>query len=246
MQVGDPRLTEEGYGEPAVHSAVSRALGALDRAGVHWCVLRGEWDLASPEGDVDLLVAGGDTGRLRDALRPIGFVPLRAWGRGPHRFFVGYDEASGRRIKLDVVTELAYGRYQELRTGAAKGCLARRRYLGTLSLLAPDDAFWTLLLHCIFDRRAFSPSHRTRLFELSAAAHPNSELGEVVSDLLAERWGPATLLELVRAESWPALSGITREARADWPPRRRLLVWLRALRNRALRRAARTLPSGSR
>jgi hypothetical protein len=234
------------HGEPVVHPAVRRALEALERVGIHWCLLRGEWDLASPEGDVDLLVPAGDLGRLRDALRPLGFVPVRAWGRGPHRFFVGYDEESRRRIKLDVVTDLVYGRYQELRTTAAEGCLARRRYLGTVAVLAPNDAFWTLLLHCLFDRHAFSASQRTRLFELSGAAAPDSELAGVVQDFLTGRSAPAAVLQLVRAENWPALAAIAREARADWPLRRRLVVRLRTLINRALRRASRALPSMSR
>jgi hypothetical protein len=126
---------------------------------------------------------------LRAALTPLGFTPLRAWGRGPHRFFVAYDEASGRRIKLDVVTELAYGRYQELRTDAAAGCLARRRYVGNLALLSPRDAFWALVLHCMLDRGAFSAPHRERLLELAGDADCGGELGRVAEAAFPEPWG---------------------------------------------------------
>jgi len=231
-------------GEQAIHPAVSRALEALERSNVHWCLLRGESDLASPEGDVDLLVARGDMPRLRDALAPLGYVPLRAWGRGPHRFFVTYDEPSARWIKLDVVTQLAYGRYQELRTAAAAGCLARRRYVGALALLSPGDAFWALLLHRMLDREAFSAAHRGRLLELADEADCDSELANIADAAFAEGWGAATVLELVRAEDWAALTTIAKERRATCGNRRRLEMWLRVLVNRALRRASNVLPSG--
>ena len=232
--------------EQAIHPAVSRALEALERANVHWCLLRGESDLASPEGDVDLLVARGDMARLRDALAPLGYVPLRAWGRGPHRFFVAYDEASARRVKLDVVTQLAFGRYQELRTAAAAGCLARRRYVGALALLSPGDAFWALLLHCMLDREAFSAAHRGRLLELAGEADCDSELAGTADAALTEGWGAATVLELVRDEDWTALTTIAKERRGTWANGRRLEMRLRVLVNRALRRASNVLPLGRR
>jgi hypothetical protein len=225
---------------------VGRALEALERSNVHWCLLRGESDLASPEGDVDLLVARGDLQRLRDALAPLGYLPLRAWGRGPHLFFVAYDEASARRVKLDVVTQLAYGRYQQLRTEAADGCLARRRYVGGLALLSPGDAFWALLLHCMLDREAFSAAHRERLLELAGDADCDIELANIADAVFAEGGGAATVLELVRAEDWTALTTIAKEGRSTWANGRRLEMRLRVLVNRALRRASTVLPLGRR
>jgi hypothetical protein len=232
--------------EQPIHPAVSRALEALERSNVHWCLLRGESDLDSPEGDVDLLVAGGDMPRLRDALAPLGYVPLRAWGRGPHRFFVAYDEASAGRVKLDLVSQLAFGRYQEFRTAAAAGCLARRRYVGGLALLSPGDAFWALLLHCMLDREAFSAVHRGRLLELVGEADCDIELATIADAAFAEGGGAATVLELVRAEDWTALTTIAKEGRTAGANRRRLEMGLRVLVNRALRRAANVLPLGRR
>ena len=233
-------------GEQAIHPAVSRALEALERSNVHWCLLRGESDLGSAEGDVDLLVARGDMPRLRDALGQLGYVPLRAWGRGPHRFFVADDEASARRVKLDVVTQLAYGCYQELRTAAAAGCLARRRYVGGLALLSPADGFWALLLHCMLDREAFSAAHRERLLELAGEADSKTELGNIADATFAEGGGAATVLELVRREDWTALTTIAKEGRATRASGRRLEMRLRVLMNRALRRASNVLPLGRR
>ena len=242
--VRDHTPTRLAPGEQAIHPAVSRALAALERSNVHWCLLRGESDLASPVGDVDLLVARGDMPHLRDALASLGYLPLRAWGRGPHRFFVAYDEASARRVKLDVVTQLAYGRYQELRTAAAAGCLARRRYVGGLALLSPGDAFWALLLHCMLDREAFSAAHRERLLELAGEADSDTELGSIADAAFAEGGGAATVLELVRGENWTALTTIAKEGRATRVNGRRLQMRLRVLVNRALRRASSVLPLG--
>jgi hypothetical protein len=238
-------LTRPAPGEQTIHPAVSLALEALQRSNVHWCLLRGESDLASLDGDVDLLVARGDMPRLRGALARLGYVPLRAWGRGPHRFFVAHDETSASRVKLDVVTQLAYGRYQELRTPAAAGCLARRRYVGALALLSPGDAFWALLLHCMLDREAFSAAHRGRLLELAREADCDSELGNIAEAALAECRGAATVLELVKAGDWTALTTIAKEGRAT-RANRRLEMRLRILVNRALRRASNVLPSGRR
>jgi hypothetical protein len=238
--------TRPAPGEQAIHPAVSRALEALERSNVHWCLLRGESDLASTEGDIDLLVARGDMPRLRDALAPLGYLPLRAWGRGPHRFFVAYDEASASRVKLDVVTQLAYGRYQELRTAAAAGCLARRRYVGGLALLSPGDGFWALLLHCMLDREAFSAAHRERLLELAGEADSDTELGNIADASFAEVGGAATVLELVRGEDWTALTTIAKEGRATRVNGGRLEMRLRVLVNRTLRRASNVLPLGRR
>lgn len=239
--------TSEMPSAPAIHPAVGRALEALERSSVQWCLLRGESELASPDGDVDLLVARGDMPRLREALAAAGYVPVRAWGRGSHRFFVHWDEQSSRRIKLDVVTELAYGRYQELRTAsAADGCLARRRYVGPLVLLSPDDALWTLLLHCMLDREAFSVAQQERLLELAGEADCTSELGNVVDGAFAGRGESAALLELVQAEDWTALTTIAKGAPAAFGPRRRLKMRLRRLGNRSLRWASKVLPRGRR
>jgi hypothetical protein len=244
--VRDHAPTPLASAEQAIHPAVSRALEALERSNVHWCLLRGDSDLASPEGDVDLLVARGDMPLLRDALAPLGYVPLRAWGRGPHRFFVAYDDASARRFKLDVVTQLAYGRYQELRTAAAAGCLARRRYVGGLALLSPGDGFWALLLHCMLDREAFSAAHRERLLELAGEADSDTELGDIADAAFAEDGGAATVLELVRGGDWTALTTIAKEGRVIRVNGRRLGMGLRVLVNRALRRASSVLPLGRR
>src|SRR3954453_13899731 len=132
--------------ESAVHPLLLAVFVALDAVGVRWCVLRGEAELAAPTGDVDLLVANADLDRTRRALAALRFVELPAWGHGSHLFFLSYHRATDRWIELDVVTELAFGRHFALQTRAELSCLAQRRRVGPYYALAPDDAFWTLLL----------------------------------------------------------------------------------------------------
>jgi hypothetical protein len=80
------------------------------------------------------------------------------------------------------------------------------------------------------------------LLELAGEAHCDSELGNIASDAFAECWGAATVLELVRAEDWTALTTIAKEACSNRANGRRLEMRLRVLVNRALRRASNVLP----
>jgi hypothetical protein len=77
----------------AVHPALTRLFAALDTAGIAWCLLRGEADIADPTGTVDLLVAASDLARLDTVLLGEGFLRVPAWGA--HRCYVGYDAATG-------------------------------------------------------------------------------------------------------------------------------------------------------
>lgn len=223
---------------PPVYPAVRSAFQALEVANVEWCLLRGEMELLAPNGDVDLLVAPTDMRRVHKALKSVGFAPIRAWGRKPHHFFVAGDE-TGARVKLDLVTELAYGRHHELRADGTEGCLARRRYLGELAVLAPTDAFWTLLLHCMLDRRSFPAEHRRRLLELAGAADPRADVGALADRIFAGSASARVLLELVQSAEWAVLTAISDDACEGWPTLQRLRMRLVALKNRALRSAAR-------
>lgn len=245
------RLAETG-GEPGalpvapassdVQAAVARAFAALDAARARWCLLRGEAELASPGADIDLLAAAADLARLESALAPLGFRRVRTHGRGTHSFFVAFDELDGRWIKLDVVTELAYGRFQELRLAGAPGCLARSRRLRGLTVLAADDAFWTLLLHCLLDRTAFGDAERRTLLELASSASACGPLARALEHALAGPPRAQTLLDLARAGDWAGLESRALPLRSAWIHRRPLTARLRSFRNAAVRRAGRYPP----
>ncbi|MBI3978105.1 MAG: hypothetical protein HY331_07965 [Chloroflexi bacterium] len=139
----------------------------LEDVDIRYCLLRGGEESLATAPDVDLLVGQADLAAFKGAAERLGFVELPAWGHWPHRFFVTYAEAEDRWIKLDIVTEVAFGRpAKTLRIELADHCLAYRRR-GLLAYLpAAEDDLFLLLLHCLIDKAAFAPHHRARLLDL--------------------------------------------------------------------------------
>jgi hypothetical protein len=229
--------------EQVIHPSIARALGALERSGVPWALLRGETELASVDGDVDILAAPSDLQRIRQALSVLGFGVLRSHGRGSHVFFVGYDEHEDAWIKLDVVTDLAFGPYQELLLETdSSACLARSRRVGGLMLLDPGDAFWTLLLHGLLDRGSFSIAQRRRLLELAEQAGPEGSLARALERELPQGSGVERLVALARVGDWAELGRLGPALYTAWISRRPVKARIRMLRNGALRRAGRVPP----
>jgi thymidylate kinase len=175
---------------------------ALDDASVRWCLLRGDAHDRPPDGsggDVDLLVARADLPRAVAALKGRHLVPLAAYGRGSHRFFLGFDPDRGAFIELDIVTELAFGPHFVLHTGAEMDCLDGRGREGTAWLLRREDEFWALLLHCVLDKRTVDEQHAERLSQLAGFASLDSPLVAAwpeQTDLLA------ALLTAAQAGDW--------------------------------------------
>ncbi|HEY6463528.1 MAG TPA: hypothetical protein VIY73_25345, partial [Polyangiaceae bacterium] len=101
---------------PALNHAVGCAFAALNSADAAWCILRGEECLTRPRNDIDLLVAPTDLSAAAEALAQAGFAPLPL--RSSHRLFAGYDPVDESWVKLDVVTEFAYGRPPTFRVPA--------------------------------------------------------------------------------------------------------------------------------
>jgi len=157
-------------------------LAAFDEAAISWCLVRGGPEGLSRPGDVDVLVAPADIARAIDIMRSHGFIRLRSYGRGTHAFFLGLDPATRSWVEFDLVTEIAYGRHFELVTGAEQDALARRQSRQGLWTLAPDDEFWTLLLHCAFDKGAMPEHHERRLAELSGSATMTSPIARAIAD----------------------------------------------------------------
>ncbi len=197
-----------------VHPALLRAFAVLDDAGVAWCLLRGEAQLADPPGDVDLLVDAADLPRLDAVLATAGFLHVRAWGKGAHRGYVGRDAATDRFFELDVESSVEFGPSGHfavnwlrpaLRTDAADALLAGRRRTGPLAVLGADDAFWALLLHCVIGKGAVARRHATRLAELVPEARPDGVLGRIVTAHCPPGWDAARVLATARERDWPAL-----------------------------------------
>jgi thymidylate kinase len=149
-----------------------RVLAGLDDAGITWALLRG----GTGGGDVDVLVDAAHLATASAVMARHGLITLPAYGRGTHTFFLGLDTSTGSWVEFDVVTDLSFGRRTEFRTAAAPACLARRRREDGVWALDPEDQYWTLLLHCVLDKRDFAGRHLRRLQALQPAASWESPL----------------------------------------------------------------------
>jgi thymidylate kinase len=144
----------------------------LDDAGVRWALLRGN----TGGDDVDVLVDAAQLATAAAVMAVHGLIELAAYGRGTHTFFLGLDEAAGSWVEFDVVTDLSFGRRTEFRTTAAPAYLDRRRREDGVWVLNPEDEFWTLLLHCVLDKRDFAERHLRRLQALAPVTSGDSPL----------------------------------------------------------------------
>ena len=192
------RARDESVPPARIPAQVKDAFDALDAAHVAWCLLRGADELADQDGDVDVLVAGGDIDRAARALERIGFIEHRAWGYEPHRFFLRMTDAG--RSKLDLVDELRFGPAGDVRVPALAGALERRKHEGGLSRLAPADEFWALLLHALLDKPSVEERHRRSLRRLALAAREaplaglfltDAEAGAIIDAVENDRWAEA-------------------------------------------------------
>lgn len=142
----------------------STVLHALETSGLPWCLVRPPRD---DKDDLDVLVTAADLDRAIDLLTELGLVEEPSYGRGSHRFLVGYD-GSGF-VEVDLVTRLDFGPLHAWRSEMAEACLERTvRVDGTRSM-HPVDEFWATTLHLLVDDGA-DPADTHRLARLAELA----------------------------------------------------------------------------
>lgn len=200
----------------APHPVLVRAFAALQSAGVRWCLLRGESELADAAGDVDLLIAPVDLPHAADALKGEGYLRLASWGRGSHRFFLTYDAHHDTWIKLDIVSRLAFGPHAVIETNAAESCLAGRRSVGDLHLLGDDDRFWALLLHCLLDRMEVPDRHTESLRRLATRSDGTGSLARWFAAHSPHGWSAERVVASARDGDWSPLLGMGRALSLAW------------------------------
>ena len=218
-----------------IHPFLATSFAELDRAGVRWCLLRGEGELDRTGGDVDLLVAEDDVATADALLDQLNYVRLAAWGRGSHRFYLTYDAQHDAWIKLDIVSRLSFGPHSMMETGAAEACLARRKSVDGISLLADRDRFWAILLHCLLDREDIPERHATSLRVLSRSITPDGPLANWFATHAPHPWNPARALSAARDADWQSLVDMGRQMRSARPSRPGLSLVRRAGRASARR-----------
>ncbi|MFQ5856326.1 MAG: hypothetical protein ACE5LU_11855 [Anaerolineae bacterium] len=222
-----------------MYELLLRVFKNLEDADIRYCLMRPHEELGrlADGGDVDLLVEKSQLAQLRGRLSQLGFVNLSSRGYAPHHFFVTYDEGTDLWLKLDVVTEVAYGRpIHSLRTALAANCLNNRRRCGPTFIPSPEDELVTLLLHCILDKGDFAPARRRRLKVLQQEVTDERYL----STLLATYWPPVmswpVLAAMIDTENWEALLAARSAIAAHLAGSDRLRVLGREVYDRLLRK----------
>jgi thymidylate kinase len=206
-----------------LHPVLEDLFRAFEEAGIRWCLLRLPFDFGAPTGgDVDLLIDPADLDTVRPLLDTCGFVQIPARGRDVHTHFLSYHRATGCWIWLDIGTELSFGPHYALRTWAEEGCLARCRRDGTSVVLAPDDAFWVLLLHCLLDKGSVAVRHKARLQELVEKTCVDGPLAQVVEASCPAGWAPKRMMECVVCGDWGALEHLAPALTTTWLRRLRM------------------------
>jgi thymidylate kinase len=225
---------------PAIDPNIVTALNALERTGQPWLLMRGEDDLARPSGDVDLLVSEELLPELDELLEGAGFCRVLAPGHGSHRFYFCYSPADDFWVKLDIVSDITFGPYQELRTPLAKRCLRHRVRRGLLWLPASGDQAWLQLLHLFLDKGEIAPSR----IDAARIAARSASTAAAIAAFVDRRMGAgvaAQALDLVLSEKFHEVPAMAARMRATWTSTSASPSLLGA-RNRGLRLLGARLP----
>jgi thymidylate kinase len=238
---GEGSASSTDVDQSAVHHRVAAAFTALDDAGVVWALVRGAEDLARPTGDVDLLVERSAVRRLDAVLAAAGLRRLGVRGHGSHRFYFAYEAADALWIKLDVVTEIEFGRHQELTSSLASGALQRRERRAGIWRLSPADEAWLVLLHLLLDKGEVAADRR----EVALAAVERAPLTAPLAVHLDQRLGAGTaagVLDTIRAGDTARSRSLAGELARRWAGARRPVVLARRFAGRVVRHLDLTVP----
>lgn len=231
---GHHSVHEQGSLPTALHPDVAKVFRALDGSGMPWVLLRGEHDLARPSGDVDILVSGEQLPGLDHLMAGIGFRRVLATGHGSHRFYFAYAGPDDLWLKLDFVSDISFGPYQQWRTGLAAGCLRRRVRNGPFWLPEPADQAWLQLLHLVLDKGEVRPERA----EIARRAASAASADDVIAKFLDRRAGPGAagqVLNLVRSGRFDEVPAVAARTRSMWTTSTRRRPSFLAVANRAQR-----------
>ncbi|MGZ8528896.1 MAG: hypothetical protein ACXWWR_08870 [Candidatus Limnocylindrales bacterium] len=105
------------------------------------------------------------------------------------------------------MTELAFGPSFAWRVVDGAGVLGRCRWDDHAGawVLADADAFWSLLLHGLLDKRRIDEAQRARLGELAPAARDGGTLARAIGSLLASDWVIDGVVDAVARGEWDRL-----------------------------------------
>jgi thymidylate kinase len=215
-----------------VRDAPSTLIGLFDALGrerLRWALLRPAATLASPEGDVDVLVEPAAVGRVEEILEDRGFVLMPM--PGPDTHATAYDRQAGRFVWVHLQATL---RIAGSEIPAVK-VLAETVEDGGLRRPADAWLLWILLLRALVDKGELAERHRPHLIALAR----RWEGGPAALEAVARRHGidPAWAVAAAAAGDWSALLSLSAYTPPPDPSRfRRLARRLRGLRRPRERR----------
>lgn len=226
-----------------MNKLLARAFALLNQEFIPYCVLRGSDELESGERpDIDLLVQRHEFARTRQLLAGLGFVTLPAWGHAPHHFVVAYEEDSDCWVKLDIVTDIAFGRPSHaFYTPLADNCLQNRRWSGLTFVPSPEDELITLLLHCVVDKGNITPHEGNRLNFLCDQVVDQPYLTDLLRTYYLSDMSFSRLATLIQAADWEALLEKRKETKVYLARLDRLGTFCRQVGHRALRKLERAV-----
>jgi len=116
--------------------------------------------------DIDVLVDPQGITEVINMLREMDFVITEE--DHPHYFALHFQKASGQWLKLDLVTDIYYGRKFRLPVnGDHRECLlGRRQPFRSFFKPAPEDEIVHLLLHSLLDKGFFRADYQKRIHDL--------------------------------------------------------------------------------
>ena len=221
-----------------MNSCLEGLFASFEQQQILYCLVRDgdRIDQLSNGGEIDILVSKNQIDAVKRLAVRSGFVKLPDWGHAPHHFFVSYDDHTDSWFKLDVITDVVYGKpIRNLRTELAKGCLDHRRYNGKAHVLSLEDELVTLLLHCVLDKGYFSSVHRERIVRLKDKISDKTH----IDSLLRANWLPSmtwTRLErMIEEDAWDELLGEGRDI-AEYLNRDKVGTFMRFTSARVLRK----------
>lgn len=196
-----------------IENKLLQLFDALEEGSICYALLRGFDELgeAAHTKEIDLLVKRSDLTNFAKIVAEFDFIELPRWGYEPHYFFVAYDAEADAWLKLDVVSELAYGKpVRWLRAALADGCLKQRCKVGPAYVLSPADEFVTLFFHGLLDKGFFRQERQERLLTLKVQAENNPEIKQRILENF-EKYLPAgvsykSILALIASDDQPAFA----------------------------------------
>lgn len=222
----------------ALAPLLQSTFAALDEAGIDYCLLRGfeELVLSPNEGDIDLLVSSAQRAQLQAVLGELGYAYLDRWGQHPHHFFIGFDKVGNYWIKLDVVTEIAYGKpVPILQTSLAEPCLRNRQWNGHCFVSRAEEEFLTLLLHCLLNKEKFKPGYQSRLRELLVDLQDDGYMAVQIAALFPAQTPWPAVKQLIEDDKWHQLLAMRHAVANKLEPHGKLVRKWRTASTRLLR-----------